>query len=76
MCCGYIRLLSNIDNSSILSWGVHDTIAVQVKLLMDLVCSSCGELMEDAVKKNMRIRVLASDTTKVCAVTAVIAGTL
>jgi len=34
-------------------------------MLMDLVCSSCGELMEDAVKKNMRIRVLASDVTKV-----------
>ncbi|CAM9406971.1 unnamed protein product [Hapterophycus canaliculatus] len=31
---------------------------------MDLVCTSCGELMEDAVKKNMRIRVLASDATK------------
>lgn len=37
----------------------------QVKMLMDLVCSSCGELMEDAVKKNMRIRVLASDATRV-----------
>eukprot|EP00752_Nemacystus_decipiens_P010807 g9613.t1 len=33
-------------------------------MLMDLVCSSCTELMEDAVKKNMRIRVLASDATK------------
>lgn len=32
---------------------------------MDLVCTSCGELMEDAGKKNMRIRVLASDPTKV-----------
>lgn len=35
-------------------------------MLMDLVCKSCGELMEDAVKNNMRIRVLASDRTKVC----------
>lgn len=34
-------------------------------MLMDLVCKSCGELMEDAVKNNMRIRVLASDRTKV-----------
>lgn len=39
--------------------------AGQVTMLMDLVCTSCGELMEDAVKKNMRIRVLASDTSKV-----------
>ncbi|CAM9578436.1 unnamed protein product, partial [Pylaiella littoralis] len=38
--------------------------AHEVELLMDLVCSSCGELMEDAVKKNMRIRVLSSDPTK------------
>ncbi|CAM9284404.1 unnamed protein product [Ectocarpus sp. 12 AP-2014] len=38
--------------------------AHEVKLLMDLVCTSCGELMEDAGKKNMRIRVLASDATK------------
>lgn len=39
--------------------------AAQVTMLMDLVCKSCGELMEDAVKNNMRIRVLASDRTKV-----------
>ncbi|CAM9748460.1 unnamed protein product [Ectocarpus fasciculatus] len=38
--------------------------AHEVNLLMDLVCTSCGELMEDATKKNMRIRVLASDPTK------------
>lgn len=38
-------------------------------MLMDLVCSSCGELMEDAVKNNMRIRVLASDATRVSNVT-------
>eukprot|EP00903_Cladosiphon_okamuranus_P015687 g14484.t1 len=38
--------------------------AQEVKMLMDLVCSSCGDLMEDAVKKNMRIRVLASDATR------------
>lgn len=44
---------------------LHGTFAVQVQMLMDLVCSSCGELMEDAVKKNMRIRVLSSDASKV-----------
>lgn len=38
--------------------------AHEVTMLMDLVCKSCGELMEDAVKNNMRIRVLASDRTK------------
>lgn len=34
-------------------------------MLMDLVCKACGELMEDAVKNNMRIRVLTTDTTLV-----------
>lgn len=37
----------------------------QVSTLMDLVCKACGELMEDAVKKNMRIRVLSTDKTMV-----------
>ena len=32
---------------------------------MDLVCKSCGELMDDAVKNNTKIRVLTSDTSKV-----------
>ncbi|CAM9375735.1 unnamed protein product [Sphacelaria rigidula] len=36
---------------------------VEVSTLMDLVCKACGELMEDAVKKNMRIRVLSTDKT-------------
>lgn len=34
-------------------------------MLMDLVCKACGELVEDAVKTNMRIRVLSSDKTMV-----------
>lgn len=40
-------------------------VAAQVKMLMDLVCKSCGELKDDAVKKNLRIRVLSSDTSNV-----------
>lgn len=39
--------------------------SVQVLTLMDLVCKACAELMEDAVKQNMRIRVLSSDKAKV-----------
>lgn len=62
------RFLSQIERLLYMD-DMHQFVPVcsmaQVQMLMDLVCSSCGELMEDAVKKNMRIRVLASDVTRV-----------
>lgn len=34
-------------------------------MLMDLVCKACGELIDDAVKRDVRIRVLSSDRSLV-----------
>ena len=64
--CAFLQLnAAHGDCAPLLGFHVSRSLHCQVKMLMDLVCSSCGELMEDAVKKNMRIRVLASDATKV-----------
>ncbi|CAM9317956.1 unnamed protein product, partial [Choristocarpus tenellus] len=36
----------------------------EVSMLMELLCKACKDLMNDAVKNNMRIRVLVCDTSK------------